>query len=188
MENDLRIGGREESVFWTSSPTVELVSLAMLPLWDSGEDFSQLTAASSQPQTAGCLAPAWGIYKPWVEKEPWRPTSTHSPAPSRCPRKPSRQWPSSDGCCWFAQSNSFSTPRTVAHQAPLPMGFSRWESWSGFPFSPPGDRANPRIKHASSALAGRFFTTEPPGKTANNVTGDFKPPMAYTLPWNFPKI
>ena len=52
------------------------------------------------------------------------------------------------------------TLRTIAHQAPLPMGLSRQEYWSGLPFSPPGDltqRLNPRLM--SPALAGRFFTT-----------------------------
>ena len=41
------------------------------------------------------------------------------------------------------------------------------EYWSGLPFPPPGDLPNPGIEAASlasSALAGRFFTTEPPGK------------------------
>ena len=33
--------------------------------------------------------------------------------------------------------------RTVAHQAPLSMGFSRQEDWSGLPFPPPGDLPDP---------------------------------------------
>ena len=36
-------------------------------------------------------------------------------------------------------SDSFATPRTVAHQASLSIGFSRQEYWSGFPFPSPGD-------------------------------------------------
>jgi len=47
------------------------------------------------------------------------------------------------------------------------MGFFRQESWSGWPFSLPGDLPNPGIEPmspVSPALAGRFFTTEPPGK------------------------
>ena len=51
--------------------------------------------------------------------------------------------------------------------APLSMGFSRQESWSGLPFLPPGDLPDPGIKPVSPvspALAGGFFTTEPPGK------------------------
>jgi len=61
-------------------------------------------------------------------------------------------------------SNSFVTPWTVAHQAPLSMGFSRREHWSGSPFPPQGDLPEPGIKLASPALAGGFFTTEPPGQ------------------------
>ena len=55
-------------------------------------------------------------------------------------------------------------PWTVAYQAPLSMGISRLEYWSGFPFPSPGDLLNPGIKPMSPAFAGRFFTTEPPGK------------------------
>ena len=40
-------------------------------------------------------------------------------------------------------SDSFATPWTVASQAPLSMGFSRQEYWSGLPSSPPGDLPNP---------------------------------------------
>ena len=60
----------------------------------------------------------------------------------------------------------FATPWTLAHQFPLSMGFSRQEYWSGLPFPSPGDLTNPGIEPASaaSALVGRFFTTEPPGK------------------------
>ena len=61
-------------------------------------------------------------------------------------------------------SDSFVTPWTVACQDPLSMGFPRQKYWSGLPFPPPGDLPDPGIKHASPALAGRFFTTKPPGK------------------------
>ena len=44
------------------------------------------------------------------------------------------------------------------------MGFSQQEYWSGLPFPPPGDLPNPGTKPASPVLAGRSFTTEPPGK------------------------
>ena len=55
-------------------------------------------------------------------------------------------------------------PWTVAHQAPLPMGFPRQEIWSGVPLPTPGDLPNPGIKPVSSALTCWFFPTEPPGK------------------------
>ena len=50
----------------------------------------------------------------------------------------------------------------MAHQAPLSMGFSRQEYWSGLPCPPPGVLPNPGIK-LSSALLARVVTTEPPG-------------------------
>ena len=43
----------------------------------------------------------------------------------------------------------FVTPWTVAHQAPLSMGFSRQEYWSGLLFLPPGDLSDPGIKPMS---------------------------------------
>ena len=58
----------------------------------------------------------------------------------------------------------FAPPWIVAHQASLSMEFPRQECWSGLPFSPPGYLPKPGIKPTSFALAGRFFTTEPPGK------------------------
>ena len=51
-----------------------------------------------------------------------------------------------------------------ACQSPLPMVFPRQEYWSGLPFPSPGDLPNPGLEPASPALAGRLFTTEPPGK------------------------
>ena len=59
----------------------------------------------------------------------------------------------------------FVTQWTVACQAPLSLGFSRQEYWSGLPFPPPGDLPYPETEPVSPALAGRFFTTEPPGKS-----------------------
>ena len=59
-------------------------------------------------------------------------------------------------------------PWTVAFQVPLSMGFSRQEYWSGLPCPPPGDLPNPGIEPMSLislALAGKFFTIEPQGKS-----------------------
>ena len=61
----------------------------------------------------------------------------------------------------------FGTPWTVVCQAPPSMEFSRQEHWSRLPFLTPGDLPDPGIKLeslVSPALAGRFFTTVPPGK------------------------
>ena len=60
--------------------------------------------------------------------------------------------------------DSFVTPWTVACHAPLSMGFSRQEYWSGLPFPSPGDLPDPGIEPTSSELSRRFFTTKPPGK------------------------
>ena len=67
---------------------------------------------------------------------------------------------------WSVMSDS-KTPWTVAHQAPLFMGFPRQEYWSGLPFPSPGDLPDPEIEPvslASPTLVGVFFTTAPPGK------------------------
>ena len=57
------------------------------------------------------------------------------------------------------------TPRTVARQAPLFIGFRRQEYGSGLPFPSPRDLLDPRIEPTSPVLAGSFFTAEPPGKS-----------------------
>ena len=58
-------------------------------------------------------------------------------------------------------------PVNCSHQAPLSLGFSRQEYWSGLPFPTPGifltQGWNP-LSVGSPALAGRLFTTLPPGK------------------------
>ena len=62
----------------------------------------------------------------------------------------------------FSCLRLFANLRTITHQAPLSMGFSRQEYWSGLPFPPPGDPPDPGIKPGflmSSALAGWFFIT-----------------------------
>ena len=65
--------------------------------------------------------------------------------------------------CSLSHVQLFATLGTVAHQAPLSMGFSGQECW---PFPSPGDLPDPGIKPASPvspALADGFFTTVPPG-------------------------
>ena len=47
---------------------------------------------------------------------------------------------------------TLATPWTVAHQAPLSMGFSRQGYWSGLPFRFPGDLPDPGIEPRSPAL------------------------------------
>ena len=62
----------------------------------------------------------------------------------------------------FSHVRLIATPWTVARQAPLSMGFSRQEYWSGLPCPPPGDLPDPGIEPVSlmsPALAVGFFTT-----------------------------
>ena len=54
-------------------------------------------------------------------------------------------------------------------QASLSMELSRQEYWSGLPFPSLGGVSNSGVEPMSPALAGRFFTTEPPGKTYLNM-------------------
>ena len=70
--------------------------------------------------------------------------------------------------CMLSHSamSDFAALWTVAHQAPLSMGFSRQEYLSRLPFPPPEDLPDP------FALANGFFTTEPPEKPSNAITED----------------
>ena len=61
----------------------------------------------------------------------------------------------------FSRVQLFVTPWTVAHQAPLSMGFPRQEYWSGLPFSSPGDLPDPGIKPGSPALQANSLLSEP---------------------------
>ena len=63
----------------------------------------------------------------------------------------------------------FVTPWTAANQAPLSMGFSRQEHWSGLPFPPPEDLPHSGMEPASPALASKFFTSKPPRKPITSM-------------------
>ena len=73
------------------------------------------------------------------------------------------QLPVGQGTCTRAHSLScgrfFATPRTVACRAPVSVGLSREEYWSGLPLPPPGELLNPGTEPSSPALAGRFLST-----------------------------
>ena len=56
------------------------------------------------------------------------------------------------------------TPRTVAHQAPSSVGFSRQDYWSGLPFSAPGDLPHPGIDPGSPSLQADSLPSEPQGR------------------------
>ena len=59
----------------------------------------------------------------------------------------------------------FVIPGTIAHQAPLTMGFSRQEYWSGLPCPPPGNHPNSGMEAGSLALQTDSLPSEPPGKS-----------------------
>ena len=92
-------------------------------------------------------------------------------------------------CCWEFRSKGFSlfqgkserkvkvkslsrvrlfaTPRTVAYQASLSMGFSRQQYWSGLPFPSPGDLPDPGIEPRSPTLQTDALPSEPHYKAFN---------------------
>ena len=89
------------------------------------------------------------------------PWATFRPTPlSRLPRTGLETRPTAYAK-WLQSCSVFATPWTVVRQAPLSVGFSRQEYWSGFS---PGNLPNPGFEPASPTLAGRFFTAEPSGK------------------------
>ena len=60
--------------------------------------------------------------------------------------------PEDGSCVSLSRIQLFCDPMNyIAHQAPLSMGFSRWEYWSGSPFPPPGDLPDPGIQPSSPA-------------------------------------
>ena len=114
----------------------------------------------------------WGVYLHWFLQEAPRESLFHTSLRSLW-------FQVTQGLTWFVDSSLqslpslidvralshvwlFVTPWTVAHLAPLTMGFSRQESWSVLPFPIPGDLPNPGLEPeslSSPVLAGGFFTT-----------------------------
>ena len=98
------------------------------------------------------------IYIPWIHTCSVTQRSNTSP--------PCTPW-----CvcsCVPSRVQLFVTIWTVAREDPLSMGFSKQEYWSGLPFPSPGDLPNPGIVEPESlALAGSFFTAEPPRTPVN---------------------
>ena len=102
----------------------------------------------------------------------------------------------------------FAIPWTVAHQAPLSMGFSRQEYWSGLSFPSPGGLPNPGMEPRSPALQADALTSESPGmfsvhrilqakvlewaaipfskSESHSVVSDSLQPHGLHSPWNSP--
>ena len=92
-------------------------------------------------------------------------------------------------CAYLLSIRLFATPWTSVSQAPLSMGLSWQEYWRGLPCPPPWDLPHPGIKPASlvsPALAGRFFTAEPPqfSQFSRSVVSDSLQPheLQHTRP------
>ena len=71
----------------------------------------------------------------------------------------------------FGRVQLFASLWTIVHQAPLSMGFSRQEYWSGLPCPPPGDLPDPGIEPTSPmspVLAGGFFTASANWEAGNS--------------------
>ena len=64
----------------------------------------------------------------------------------------------------------FTTPWTIARQAPQSMQFSKQEYWSGLPFPSPGDLPDPGIELRSPALQVDSLLSETPGKSKVRLT------------------
>ena len=75
---------------------------------------------------------------------------------------------------------------TVACQAPLSMGFSRQEYWSGLSCPPPGDLPNLEFKPTSPSLVGRFFTTSATWKVPFSTQRSTKLPLNFVFSVSFP--
>ena len=67
----------------------------------------------------------------------------------------------------FSGVQLVATQQAIACQAPLFMGFSRQEYWSGLPFPSPRDLPYPGIEHGSPALQADSLPSEPPEKPQN---------------------
>ena len=97
-------------------------------------------------------------------------------------------------CCvqLLSHVQLFATPWTAALQAPLSMGFSRQEYWSGLPCPPLGDLPSPGIVPRSPALQVDSLPTEPPGKPRSGLRpllttellGGIHRPASFTHFWD----
>ena len=86
----------------------------------------------------------------------------------------------------------FTTPWTVAHQAPLSMGFSRKEYWSELPFPSPGDLPEPGIeaRSPSSSCFGRWILYHSVQFSCSVVSDSLRPmdcsPPGFSVHGDFP--
>ena len=80
-------------------------------------------------------------------------------------------------------SDSFATPWTVAHQAPLCMGFPRQEEWSGLTFPSPGDLPHPGIQPVSPASQADSFPLSYLGSPSHRPSKNSFPGLCPNKTW-----
>ena len=135
--------------------------------WITEKDLKVTMGLSRKEYLVNCgFETSWLCVSDSVRPQRWQPTTLRRPWDS-----PGKH--TGVGChfllqCMKVKSESevaqSATPWTAAYQAPLSMGFSKEEYWSGLPFSPPGDLPNPGIKPSSPvslALQAYSLPTEP---------------------------
>ena len=148
---------RSSRTFKETSGFLEALPLILFTLWPALWEPHKCIASLS-----GTVPLSWGHTEQWPS---WRSQNLGDATPRRSRRKSATYSQAAVLVCvlsCFSHVWHFVTSRTVAHQAPLSVGLSRQEYWSGWPLSPIGDLPNPGIEPScltSPALAGGFFIT-----------------------------
>ena len=104
----------------------------------------------------------------WSVQSPWS-LSLPKDRPVPLPLSLADCVPSTVRPCVCSRMAPIETPWTAAHQAPLSMGFSRRECWSGLPFPSPGDLPDPGIELGSPALQADSLPTKLQGKPSKQA-------------------
>ena len=119
--------------------------------------------------------PFWSLgwsREPWRVNggEVWEPLGEVSPGilQTHTARAPGCRY---EGCMCSVVSDSLRPHGLLAPQDPQSVGFSRQESWNGFPLPPPGDLPDPRIEPRSPALQADSLPAEPQRKPKNPGVG-----------------
>ena len=139
-----------------------------MPLWIVVHQAPLSMGFSRQEYWSGLSCPPPGDH-PNPGIKPRSPALQADSLPTEPPGKPysvqkSERIESGVCVCVLSHVQLFAIPRIVAHQAPLSMGFSRQEYWSGLPFPTPGDLPDPGIELRSPTLQADSLPTEPPEK------------------------
>ena len=124
------------------------------------------------------------IYAWWVRTDVWQRPPQHCKAIMLQLKKCDVVYWSQKKKCWsLSRVQLFATPWTVAHQAPLSLGFPRQEYWSGLPFPFSADFPYPEIKPWSPALQADSLPSAPSGKPRVMVGGVQIPALLLPSSW-----